>query len=100
MSVWVDFVKRGVNMNDRTVAGEPIIPLKNFQVRQDAITSFSYFPRTLATYMGFYLCRLALLGYSGCEFYDWLAPILWTGNYIDRSIIFGWCSINLTWYFR
>lgn len=64
MSVWVGFKQIGVEY-DRAerFAGETKYPLKKMlKLASDAITGFSYFPLQLATYLGFFITGLSLLG--------------------------------------
>lgn len=63
MSVWVGFRQTGVEYErSARFAGETKYPFKKmFKFAQDAVTSFSYFPLQLATYMGFISAGLAIL---------------------------------------
>lgn len=63
MSVWVGFRQMGVEYErSARYAGETKYPFKKmFKFAKDAITSFSYFPLQLATYMGFISAGLAIL---------------------------------------
>jgi len=63
MSVWVGFRQIGVEYERAArYAGETKYPFKKmFKFASDAITSFSYFPLQLATYMGFFSAGLAIL---------------------------------------
>ena len=64
MSVWVGFRQTGVKyMRAERYAGETKYPLKKMlKFAMDGITSFSYFPLQLATYVGFASALLAVLG--------------------------------------
>jgi dolichol-phosphate mannosyltransferase len=64
MSVWVGFRQTGVQyVRAERFAGETKYPLKKMlKFALDGITSFSYFPLQLATYMGFVSAALAVLG--------------------------------------
>jgi polyisoprenyl-phosphate glycosyltransferase len=64
MSVWVGFRQVGVNyVRAERYAGETKYPLKKMlKFAMDGITSFSYFPLQLATYVGFVSAALAILG--------------------------------------
>jgi dolichol-phosphate mannosyltransferase len=64
MSVWVGFRQVGVNyVRAERFAGETKYPLKKMlKFAMDGITSFSYFPLQLATYVGFVSAGLAILG--------------------------------------
>ena len=64
MSVWVGFRQTGVNyVRAERYAGETKYPLKKMlKFAMDGITSFSYFPLQLATYVGFIAALLAVLG--------------------------------------
>jgi glycosyltransferase involved in cell wall biosynthesis len=64
MSVWVGFRQIGVNyVRAERYAGETKYPLKKMlKFAMDGITSFSYFPLQLATYVGFVSAGLAILG--------------------------------------
>jgi glycosyltransferase involved in cell wall biosynthesis len=82
MSVWVGFRQTGVTYKRRArVAGETKYPFrKMFRFALDAITSFSYLPLQLASYLGFGVAALSglfilavvllrLLGSSSPPFY-------------------------------
>jgi dolichol-phosphate mannosyltransferase len=64
MSVWVGFRQTGVKyVRAERYAGETKYPLKKMlKFALDGITSFSYFPLQLATYVGFVSAALAILG--------------------------------------
>ncbi len=64
MSVWVGFRQTGVKyVRAERYAGETKYPLKKMlKFAMDGITSFSYFPLQLATYIGFISAALAVLG--------------------------------------
>lgn len=64
MSVWVGFRQVGVNyVRAERYAGETKYPLKKMlKFAMDGITSFSYFPLQMATYVGFVSAALAILG--------------------------------------
>jgi polyisoprenyl-phosphate glycosyltransferase len=64
MSVWVGFKQTGVYyVRAERYAGETKYPLKKmFKFALDGITSFSYFPLQLATYVGFISAGIAILG--------------------------------------
>jgi dolichol-phosphate mannosyltransferase len=64
MSVWVGFKQTGVYYKRAArFAGETKYPLKKMlKFALDGITSFSYFPLQLATYIGFGAAALAVLG--------------------------------------
>lgn len=64
MSVWVGFRQTGVKyVRAERYAGETKYPLKKMlKFAMDGITSFSYFPLQLATYIGFVAAALAVLG--------------------------------------
>jgi len=64
MSVWVGFKQVGVEyVRAERYAGETKYPLKKMlKFALDGITSFSYFPLQLATYVGFIAAALAILG--------------------------------------
>jgi polyisoprenyl-phosphate glycosyltransferase len=64
MSVWVGFKQTGVHYKRAArFAGETKYPLKKMlKFALDGITSFSYFPLQLATYVGFTAAALAILG--------------------------------------
>ena len=64
MSVWVGFRQVGVNyVRAERYAGETKYPLKKMlKFAMDGITSFSYFPLQLATFVGFVAAALAILG--------------------------------------
>ncbi|MCG8352448.1 MAG: glycosyltransferase family 2 protein [Chloroflexales bacterium] len=63
LSVWVGFKQIGVPYKrDARKAGETKYPLrKMLKFAMDGITSFSYLPLQLATYMGFVVAALSLL---------------------------------------
>jgi dolichol-phosphate mannosyltransferase len=63
MSVWVGFRQIGVPYKRAArYAGETKYPMrKMIRFASDAITSFSYFPLQLATYVGFFSAGLAIL---------------------------------------
>jgi len=63
MSVWVGFKQTGVEYRrSARFAGETKYPFrKMFKFASDAITSFSYFPLQLATYLGFLSAVLSIL---------------------------------------
>ncbi len=63
MSVWVGFKQTGIEYErSARYAGETKYPFKKmFNFAKDAITSFSYFPLQLATYLGFLSAGLAIL---------------------------------------
>ena len=64
MSVWVGFRQTGVKyVRAERYAGETKYPLKKMlKFAMDGITSFSYFPLQLATYIGFASALIAVLG--------------------------------------
>jgi dolichol-phosphate mannosyltransferase len=64
MSVWVGFRQTGVHYKRAArFAGETKYPLKKMlKFALDGITSFSYFPLQLATYIGFAAAVVAILG--------------------------------------
>ena len=64
MSVWVGFKQTGVQyVRAERYAGVTKYPLKKmFKFALDGITSFSYFPLQVATYVGFVSAALAVLG--------------------------------------
>ncbi len=64
MSVWVGFKQTGVSyVRAERYAGETKYPLnKMLRFALDGITSFSYFPLQLATYAGFIIAGIAVLG--------------------------------------
>jgi polyisoprenyl-phosphate glycosyltransferase len=64
MSVWVGFKQTGVHYKRQArFAGETKYPLKKMlKFALDGITSFSYFPLQLATYVGFIAAALAVVG--------------------------------------
>lgn len=64
MSVWVGFRQTGVKyVRADRFAGETKYPLKKMlKFAMDGITSFSYFPLQLATYIGFVSAAIAVLG--------------------------------------
>jgi len=63
MSVWVGFRQSGVHYKRAArFAGETKYPLKKMvKFASDAITSFSYFPLQLATYVGFFSAGISIL---------------------------------------
>ncbi len=63
MSVWVGFRQIGVEYKRAArFAGETKYPFKKmFKFALDAVTSFSYFPLQLATYLGFFSAGLSIL---------------------------------------
>ena len=63
MSVWVGFRQTGVKYRRAArYAGETKYPFKRmFKFALDAITSFSYFPLQVATYLGFVSAGLSIL---------------------------------------
>jgi dolichol-phosphate mannosyltransferase len=63
MSVWVGFKQTGVHYKrSARYAGETKYPLKKMiKFASDAITSFSYFPLQLATYIGFISAGFSIL---------------------------------------
>ncbi len=64
MSVWVGFRQTGVEyVRAERFAGETKYPLKKMlKFALDGITSFSYFPLQLATYIGFMTAALSVVG--------------------------------------
>ena len=64
MSVWVGFRQTGVSyVRAERYAGETKYPLrKMLRFALDGITSFSYFPLQIATYAGFVIAGIAVLG--------------------------------------
>ncbi len=64
MSVWVGFKQVGVEyVRAERYAGETKYPLKKMlKFALDGITSFSYFPLQVATYIGFIAAAVAILG--------------------------------------
>jgi len=63
MSVWVGFRQTGVKYQRAArFAGETKYPLrKMLKFASDAVTSFSYFPLQLATYLGFFSAGMSIL---------------------------------------
>lgn len=63
MSVWVGFRQTGVHYRrSARYAGQTKYPFKKmFKFASDAITSFSYLPLQLATYLGFFSAGLSIL---------------------------------------
>ena len=64
MSVWVGFRQTGVEyVRAERFAGETKYPLKKMlKFALDGITSFSYFPLQLATYIGFIVAAISVVG--------------------------------------
>jgi glycosyltransferase involved in cell wall biosynthesis len=64
MSVWVGFKQTGVHyVRAERYAGETKYPLKKMlKFALDGITSFSYFPLQVATYVGFIAAALSIVG--------------------------------------
>ena len=64
MSVWVGFRQTGVEyVRAERYAGETKYPLKKMlKFALDGITSFSYFPLQLATYIGFIVAAISVVG--------------------------------------
>jgi len=64
MSVWVGFRQTGVQyVRAERFAGETKYPLKKMlKFALDGITSFSYFPLQLATYIGFVAAAISVIG--------------------------------------
>lgn len=63
MSVWVGFKQTGVSYRrEARFAGQTKYPLrKMLKFASDAVTSFSYFPLQLATYLGFFSAGISIL---------------------------------------
>lgn len=63
MSVWVGFKQTGVEyVREERYAGETKYPLrKMIRFALDGITSFSYFPLQLATYLGFIIAGISVV---------------------------------------
>jgi glycosyltransferase involved in cell wall biosynthesis len=63
MSVWVGYKQTGITYErDARKAGETKFPLKKmWRLALDGITSFSYLPLQLATYIGFFVAVLSLI---------------------------------------
>lgn len=63
MSIWVGFRQAGVEYRRAArVAGETKYPLKKMlKFASDAVTSFSYFPLQMATYLGFVSAGISIL---------------------------------------
>jgi dolichol-phosphate mannosyltransferase len=63
MSTWVGFRQIGVEYKRAArIAGETKYPFKKmFRLALNAITSFSYFPLQVATYLGFIAAGIAIL---------------------------------------
>jgi len=64
LSVWIGFRQTGVTyVREERYAGETKYPLsKMLRFAMDGITSFSYLPLQLATYVGFTIAGLSVLG--------------------------------------
>ena len=63
LSVWVGFRQTGVPYVRERFAGQTKYPLqKMLRFALDGITSFSYLPLQLATYVGFVAAGLSILG--------------------------------------
>jgi dolichol-phosphate mannosyltransferase len=64
LSVWVGFRQTGVTYKrDARKAGETKYPLKKMiRFALDGITAFSYLPLQLATFMGFLIAGLSVIG--------------------------------------
>ena len=64
LSVWIGFRQAGVEyVREERFAGETKYPLKKMlRFALDGITSFSYLPLQLATYLGFSIAGLSVLG--------------------------------------
>ena len=64
LSVWVGFRQTGVEyVREERYAGETKYPLsKMIRFALDGITSFSYMPLQIATYLGFIIAGLSILG--------------------------------------
>ncbi|MCP4167547.1 MAG: glycosyltransferase family 2 protein [Chloroflexi bacterium] len=64
LSVWVGFKQIGVEyIREERYAGETKYPFsKMLRFALDGITSFSYLPLQLATYLGFFIAGLSVLG--------------------------------------
>jgi len=63
MSVWVGFKQTGVTYRrEARFAGQTKYPLrKMLKFASDAVTSFSYFPLQVATYLGFFSAGISIL---------------------------------------
>ncbi|MCO6451334.1 MAG: glycosyltransferase family 2 protein [Caldilineales bacterium] len=64
LSVWVGFRQTGVEyVREERYAGETKYPIsKMLRLALDGITSFSYFPLQIATYMGFVIAAISVIG--------------------------------------
>ncbi|RUA16981.1 MAG: glycosyltransferase, partial [Clostridia bacterium] len=64
LSVWIGFKQAGVEyVREERFAGETKYPLsKMLRFALDGITSFSYLPLQLATYLGFTIAGLSVIG--------------------------------------
>jgi polyisoprenyl-phosphate glycosyltransferase len=84
MSIWVGFRQVGVPYKRAArFAGETKYPLKKMiKFASDAITSFSYFPLQLATYMGFICAAISII----------LIPVVAIWRAINQAAFFGQAS--------
>ena len=100
MSVWVGFRQTGVKyVRAERYAGETKYPLKKMlKFAMDGITSFSYFPLQLATYIGFVAALLAVLGIiitiilrlSGSQ-----TRFFGPGDHPGQCVVPGRCAVDL-----
>ncbi len=82
---WLGFKQIGVEFNrDKRFAGETKYPLKKMlKFAFDAITSFSYKPLKLASYMGFFLSFFSFI---------YLLVVLYTKLFSKSFVQAGWAS--------
>ena len=64
LSVWIGFHQTGVEyVREERYSGETKYPIsKMIRLALDGITSFSYFPLQIATYMGFVIAAISVVG--------------------------------------
>lgn len=88
MVSWVGFSQTGVEyVRDERFAGESKYPLKKMlKFAANGITSFSYKPLKLATYVG---CFVSLLSFI------YLFYVLYQRIFIPQSTIPGWASLTI-----
>lgn len=84
MSVWVGFKQIGVKYNRAArFAGETHYPFnKMFKLASDAITSFSFIPLQIATYIGFLSAGLAIIA----------IPVVIIGRMVGTQQFYGQAS--------
>jgi dolichol-phosphate mannosyltransferase len=97
LSVWVGYRQTGITYErDARKAGETKFPLKKmWRLALDGITSFSYLPLQLATYIGFFVALLSLVFLVAVFFLRLFMPDFFYGQATTLVMVLFLGSVQL-----